>query len=81
MFGSTSERVRKNHMSNLRPHLLLNKPRPPSKDSDCEFEALRFLKSWKRARDRQAIQARVNDAKTIKVTQPKPKRSPGAAVA
>ena len=66
-------------MSNLRPHLLLIKSRPPGKESDCEQEALRFLKSWKRARERQAVQRRGNDTK--KITQPKPQGSPGAAVA
>ena len=78
--GSTAGREERNHnMSNVRPHLLLNKPRPPGKESDCEREALRFLRSWKRARERQAIQARVNDAE--KNAQPKPKRSTVAGAA
>ena len=58
-------------------HLRLVKPQPPRKESDCEAEAARLLSSWKRAYQRQAIRAHVNDAK--KVTQPKPKRSPSAA--
>ena len=68
-------------MRNIRPNVLLIKPHlNPGNASDCELEALKFLKSWKRARDRQAVQARVNDVKAIEVTQPKPKRSPSAAV-
>ena len=63
----------------LRPHLLLIKPQPPRRESDCEAEALKFLKSWKRARQRQAIRARVND--TNKIAQPKPQRPASAGVA
>ncbi len=69
-------------MRNIRPNVLLIKPHlDPGNASDCELEALKFLKSWKRARDRQAVRARVNDPETIEVTQPKPKRSHSAAVA
>ena len=64
-------------MSNLRPHSVLIKPRP-GKESDCKIEALRFLKSWSRARKRLAIRARPND-ETTKTAQPKPKRSQSAA--
>ena len=68
-------------MPNIGPNLVLIKPQPPRKESDCEREALRFLRSWKRARERLAIQTGANDPKTIKVAQPKPKRSTGAGVA
>ena len=75
--NTLSERVERNHMPNIRPNLVLLKPQAPRKESDCEREALRFLRSWKRARERQAIQRRGNDAK--KIAQPKPKRSARAA--
>ncbi len=68
-------------MKNVSPHLLLIKPRPYRTEADCEAAALRLLRSWKRARERQAILTRRNDAQGIEVTQPKPKRSHGAAVA
>ena len=67
-------------MRNIRPTALLIKPRlNPGNASECEQEALRFLKSWKRARERLAIQRGANDAK--KIAQPKPKRSHSAGVA
>lgn len=56
----------------LRPHLLLIKPRPPRKESDCEQEALRFLESWTRARTRLAIVRLSEHIKTIKAPQPQP---------
>ena len=49
-------------------NLVLIKPRPPRTESDCEREALRLLRSWKRAQERLAIQMRGNDAETIEVT-------------
>lgn len=57
----------------LRPHLLLIKPRPPRKESDCEAEAVRLLSSWKRAYQRQAIRVHVNDAKKTKIAPTEPK--------
>ena len=50
-------------MQNIGPSGLLIKPHlDPGNASDCELEALKFLKSWKRARDRQAVQRRRSDA-------------------
>ena len=67
-------------MRNIRPTALLIKPRlNPGNASECEQEALRFLKSWKRARERLAIQRGANDAK--KIAPPEPKRSTRAGVA
>ena len=67
-------------MRNIRPTALLIKPRlNPGNASECEQEALRFLKSWKRALARPAIQRGANDTKTI--AQPQPKRSHSAGVA
>ena len=74
-------RLERTTMMKLRPHLLLIKPRPPRNESDCELEALRFLRSWKRAAERQALQARVNDAKTIKIAPTESEGSTDAAVA
>ena len=65
----------------LHPNLLLVKPRTPRTEADCEAEALRFLRSWTRARTRLAIVRLSDHVKTIEVTQPQPKRSHGAAVA
>ena len=66
-------------MRNIRPNLVLLKPQAPRKESDCEREALRFLKSWRRAVERQAIQG-VTDAKRIKIAPTESKGSTGAAV-
>ena len=69
-------------MRNIRPTALLIKPRlNPGNASECEQEALRFLKSWKRARERLAIQRRANDAETIKIALAESKGPKGAAVA
>ncbi len=43
-------------MYNLRPSLVLLKPRPPRSETDCIREALKFLRSWRRAVDRLAVQ-------------------------
>ena len=68
-------------MKNLRPNLALIKPRPTCKASDREAEALRFLRSWTRARTRLAIVRLSDHVKTIEGPQPTPKRSSHGAVA
>ena len=52
-------------MKNVSPHLVLFKPLPPRTESDCEAGALRLLRSWKRAWERQAILTHRNDAQGI----------------
>ena len=60
-------------MKNLSPHLALIKPRPPRTEADREAEALRFLRSWTRARTRLAIVRLSDHFKTINGPQPQPK--------
>ena len=72
-------------MRNLRPHPALIKPHEPRADIDrhayadrCQLAALTFLRSWKRACERQV---RANDAEELEGAQLQPQRSSGAAVA
>lgn len=59
-------------MKNVSPHLVLFKPLPPRTEADCEAGALRLLRSWKRARERQAILRHGNDADTINLVEHRP---------
>ena len=68
-------------MDNLKSSLRLHKPPIRRAESCDEAEALRFLRSWTRARTRLAIVRMSDHLKTIEVTPPKPKGSDGAAVA
>ncbi len=64
----------------VRRRLTLIKPQPPRTEADREAEALRLLRSWKRARTRLAIVRLSDHLKTTEVTPPKSQRYYGAAV-
>ncbi len=56
-------------------NLVLIKPGLPRTEADCEAEALRFLRSWKRAWERQALLRHGNDAVTINLVEHRPGNS------